>query len=142
MLLVPELRSPLVSLAAVFDGTVGPHAAHFAATHFTAHLCATPAVQALLRLTAQQQVVVETEAAAAQLATGLREAFGTLDRSLLEVCSREKLHYASSTAVVALVWQDLLTIAHVGDSRACIAKMGMDGRLRPEWLTGMGLYIL
>ena len=30
--------------------------------------------------------------------------------------------------------QNLLTVAHIGDSKACIARR-IDGRIQPEWLT-------
>eukprot|EP01031_Cornospumella_fuschlensis_P039918 gene39918-48606_t len=100
MLLVPELRCPLMSLGAVFDGTVGHHASHFAAAHFASHLCNAPTLQALLGMDRQQHAEVCAETAAAQLAAGLREAFSSLDHALLSRCSAEGLHYASSTAVV------------------------------------------
>ena len=38
------------------------------------------------------------------------------------------------TGVVAVLWRNLLTIAHVGDSKACIVRES-GGTLLPEWLT-------
>jgi serine/threonine protein phosphatase PrpC len=50
------------------------------------------------------------------------------------MCTEKKLHYASSTGVAAFLWGNLLTIAHVGDSKACIARL-VGNELSPEWLT-------
>jgi protein phosphatase len=50
------------------------------------------------------------------------------------MCAEKALHYASSTGVVVFLWKNLLTVAHVGDSKACIARL--DGNeVHPEWLT-------
>ena len=64
----------------------------------------------------------------------MKEAFLSADGSLIEICREKTLNYASSTGVTALFWRNVLTIAHVGDSRACIAKI-TDAGLKPEWLT-------
>lgn len=32
------------------------------------------------------------------------------------------MNYASSTGVVVLIQDDLLTVSHVGDSKACVGK--------------------
>lgn len=50
------------------------------------------------------------------------------------MCTEKRLHYASSTGVAAFLWGNLLTVAHVGDSKACIARQVGD-ELLPEWLT-------
>lgn len=50
------------------------------------------------------------------------------------MCKDKNLHYASSTGVVAFLWKNLLTIAHVGDSKACISRF-VGEESRPEWLT-------
>ena len=50
------------------------------------------------------------------------------------MCADKKLHYASSTGVAAFLWGNLLTVAHVGDSKACIARQ-VGEELLPEWLT-------
>jgi protein phosphatase 2C family protein 2/3 len=73
-------------------------------------------------------------AIADQLSECIREVFLSVDLSLIDMCKARKLHYVSSTAVTVLLWRNVLTVAHVGDSRACIAKM-TEGILRPEWLT-------
>lgn len=71
---------------------------------------------------------------AEQLSKCMREAFLSADRELIEICHEKKLNYVSSTGVTALFWRNVLTIAHVGDSRACIAKF-INGTITPEWLT-------
>jgi protein phosphatase 2C family protein 2/3 len=64
----------------------------------------------------------------------MRDAFLSADKELIELCRKQSLNYASSTGVTALFWRNVLTIAHVGDSRACITKL-TDTGLKPEWLT-------
>lgn len=65
----------------------------------------------------------------------LRKAFLRTDRALLKFCEDHQYHYASSTGVAALLWRDMLTIAHIGDSKACIAKVTAHNKLAVEWLT-------
>lgn len=74
----------------------------------------------------------------------LRRAFLDTDRDFIQKCTEPeqqgKLDYASSTGVVTLLWgHDMLSIAHVGDSRGCIAKVcrnsGGKDAVQPEWLT-------
>lgn len=68
------------------------------------------------------------------LKEALRCTFLNVDKALIEHCAAKKLHYASCTGVTCFLWKNLLTVAHVGDSKACIAKLiGED--LHPEWLT-------
>lgn len=70
----------------------------------------------------------------AKIRDALRNAFVETDAKLLRYCAERNLHYASSTGVVVFLWENLLTVAHVGDSKACIAKKIGD-QLYPEWLT-------
>lgn len=51
------------------------------------------------------------------------------------MCAANSLHYASSTGVTALICKNLLTVAHIGDSKACIMKLGPNDEYLPEWLT-------
>lgn len=67
--------------------------------------------------------------------SALRKTFLGVDKALLEMAAEQGLHYTSSTGVTALIWKNLLTVAHVGDSKACIMKMGENGEIMPEWLT-------
>lgn len=63
------------------------------------------------------------EDVAGVVARTMRQAFLHTDAALLRHCKQHALHYASSTGVAALLWKDLLTVAHVGDSRACLATL-------------------
>ena len=71
----------------------------------------------------------------------LRHAFIRTDADFIDYATeRGKLDYASSTGVVAMLWaHNMLSIAHVGDSRGCVAKVYRDGNgkdtVHSEWLT-------
>ena len=56
-----------------------------------------------------------------------REAYMKTDAALIEQCKVLKHHYTASTGVTAFFFRNLLSIAHVGDSRACIARVAADG---------------
>jgi serine/threonine protein phosphatase PrpC len=71
---------------------------------------------------------------AERLSESIRTAFLSADDELIKLCSSNNMNYVSSTGVTAFFWRNILTIAHIGDSRACIAKIS-DGLIRPEWLT-------
>jgi protein phosphatase len=71
---------------------------------------------------------------AGKISEAMRQTFLETDKRLLNMCREKRLHYASSTGVVAVLWRNLLTIAHVGDSKACIVRESA-GSLLPEWLT-------
>lgn len=95
-------------------------------------------MQELLHITSCIERVgtsVSIEVVAQRVRAALRETFLSCDQSLLAMCATNNLHYVSSTGVAALLWNNLLTIAHVGDSKACIAKVSSDGDVHPEWLT-------
>jgi len=64
----------------------------------------------------------------------MKDTFLTTDALLLNHCAQHGLHYASSTGVAGFLWKNLLTIAHVGDSKACIARQ-VGEQIHPEWLT-------
>jgi serine/threonine protein phosphatase PrpC len=70
----------------------------------------------------------------------LRQAFLSCDAFLCKKLNEENRLYTASTAVCVLLWKNLLTVAHVGDSRAVILRevVGGDDRshsLHPQWLT-------
>lgn len=75
-----------------------------------------------------------TDLVAEKIRSAMRQAFLNSDAALLAMCSEKGLHYASSTGVSAFLWRNLLTVAHVGDSKACIARM-INTDIHPEWLT-------
>jgi serine/threonine protein phosphatase PrpC len=88
----------------------------------------------MLQLGKDTSSVSVTDAEAEALKEALRSTFLSCDRSLIEHCAARKLHYASCTGVTCFLWKNLLTVAHVGDSKACIAKVTGD-EVQPEWLT-------
>lgn len=108
----------------------------FLETHSDAHCCCVQLFQhtewATPQPTDSPAVLGEI---AERLSRCMRDAFLSVDRDLIELCREKTLNYASSTGVTALFWRNVLTIAHVGDSRACIAKVTPDGVIKPEWLT-------
>lgn len=79
--------------------------------------------------------VASYEDIALTIRDALYHAFLNVDASLIRMCADHNLHYASSTGVAAFFWKNLLTVAHVGDSKACIARVASDGSIHPEWLT-------
>lgn len=133
--LIPKFFSNNLCFCGVFDGTVGPDASEYVMRNITKHLCGTEEMQEAIRMigsgsseeSAQQHIAKHINGA-------LKSTFLSTDRSLIEMCAEKQLHYASSTGVAAFLWNNLLTVAHIGDSKACIAKM-IDGQLHPEWLT-------
>lgn len=126
-----------VSLCCVFDGTVGFEAAEFCQQNIARNM----PLDALRFLNdpnamenpPQAELMDRQEA----IAKALRESFLKTDQELLQMCrDRGGLDFASSTGVASLFWHHMLSVAHVGDSRACLASMpdGSD-TLHSEWLT-------
>lgn len=65
----------------------------------------------------------------------LRKTYLETDRQLIRMCALNNYNYASSTGVSVFLWRNLLTVAHIGDSKACIAKVLKNGEIQVEWLT-------
>jgi serine/threonine protein phosphatase PrpC len=164
VVLVPKLFHDDIAFCSVFDGTVGHHASEFLKNNILDHLVRRPELMEIMKRTeeinqhshqvegpvvsvvdttdphpiAQQphdETAINYEEIAVTIRNALFYAYLDIDDSLLSMCAQNNLHYASSTGVSALIWKNLLTIAHVGDSKACIAKVAADGSVHPEWLT-------
>lgn len=159
VLMVPRLFHDDIGLCCVFDGTVGHHASEFLMTNMLDHLLRRPEMVEVLNKTQQTnsqpnsaRLSVDSsdpatssdrsmsnamiyEDVALMIRDALHHAFLNVDASLIKMCTEHNLHYASSTGVTALLWKNLLTVAHVGDSKACIARVTPDGGIHPEWLT-------
>lgn len=118
----------------VFDGTVGPDASEYIMQNICAHLCDTDEIKEMVRIHQNGDGIISNEIAAGKIRVAMRSAFVNADAALIRMCASKNLHYASSTGVAAFLWKDLLTVAHIGDSKACIAKW-KDNDLYPEWLT-------
>ena len=74
----------------------------------------------------------------------MREAIAATDAQVLQMCASAAppVNYSSTTAVAALISGDLLSVAHLGDSRAALGSAkfavpagGGSGALRGRWLT-------
>lgn len=127
-----------ISFAGVFDGTVGDDAAEYVSKNIINHLVCALDLQrpdgGLLQRGTPPTTASVSDEEAERLKEALRHTFLSVDRALIEHCAARKLHYASCTGVACFLWKNLLTVAHVGDSKACIAKLiGED--VHPEWLT-------
>ena len=123
-----------MAFCGVFDGTVGPDASEFVAQNICSHLCETEEVKEMIALHNSSNGNITNEVAAGKIRIAMRSAFLNADAALIRMCADKELHYASSTGVSAFLWKNLLTVAHVGDSKACIAKV-KDNEVQPEWLT-------
>jgi serine/threonine protein phosphatase PrpC len=154
--MIPKFLSEDCSFCGVFDGTVGDDASEYINKNMVGHLCQHLKVfsEDDDNFIAQASKAPRAkdnngngngDAAAAsgggvsdeiaeRLRDGMRQAFLSCDGAFLEEAARHKLHYASSTGVAAFLWRNLLTVAHIGDSKACIARM-VGNEIHPEWLT-------
>jgi serine/threonine protein phosphatase PrpC len=132
--LIPKFFIDDMAFCGVFDGTVGHDASEFIVQHICSHLCETPEVKEMITLHNESNGNISNEVAAGKIRLAMRSAFLNADAALINMCAGKDLHYASSTGVSAFLWKNLLTIAHVGDSKACIAKV-KDNEVQPEWLT-------
>jgi protein phosphatase len=138
--MAPQFYSPDIALCSVFDGTSGDFAAHFAANYLPQFLYNTQEMNALYTFTNNKAFlnmpimkVYETVAKLSEIA--LRKSFLHLDAVLLQQLQDAELSYTASTNVTLLLWKNLLTVAHLGDSRACIFRETSDGFFSPQWLT-------
>lgn len=133
-LLIPEFFVPDMTFCGVYDGTVGPDASEFVMRNIGEKLCSTNEIKEMVKLYHESEGNIPNEVAADKIRTAMRSAFLNTDEALIDMCTQKNLHYASSTGVSAFVWKNLLTVAHIGDSKACIAKL-KDNEIQPEWLT-------
>ena len=159
LILTPSFINDNTSVCGVFDGTVGDDASEFVCANFIKHLCNNSDIcniesifsmekERILHSESNNTAPIKTgnsgaeplssiptDIVAEKIKAALRSVFLSCDDELLALCRERQLHYASSTGVVAFIWNDLLTVAHVGDSKACIARAAPNGDLVPEWLT-------
>lgn len=134
--MIPKLFHDDMAFCAVFDGTVGHHASEFLMRNVVDVMLQTEEMQQLVEISkrAGKKAPSHNEVALV-IRDCLHKTFLRTDDALLRYCADHQYHYASSTGVTAFLWRDMLTIAHVGDSKACIAKMSGQNRLSVEWLT-------
>lgn len=126
-LLVDRCRvesSPILgTFVGIFDGHHGPKAARFTADHLFPYL-QTEAVSS------GQGVTAET----------IRKAFLHTEKSFITLVSRTwaaepAIAAAGSCCLVGIMHQRTLFIANLGNSRALLGKVGLDGRIAPEQLS-------
>jgi len=96
-------------LIGVFDGTVGDFASDSVKNLVLKNLLETDGWKCFVR----------TDSPAA-LRQGVVEMFLESDKELIELCKENGKNYASTTAVIVLVFGTRLVVSHVGDSRACL----------------------
>lgn len=134
--LVPQFFRDDAAFCGVFDGTVGDHASEFIVKNVVDFFCETDEIKDIEGgiFACEPTGGVATDLVAEKIRNALRSTFLNADEALIAMCTEQKLHYASSTGIAAFLWHNLLTIAHVGDSKACIARL-VGEELHPEWLT-------
>jgi serine/threonine protein phosphatase PrpC len=143
VLVVPELCTTNLSFCSVFDGTLGHHASEFVSKNIVTFLTNTKEMKELTVFTSSKDSFGLPDAqvlhiAATLMEGSLRQAFLSCDAALCENLKQESRLYTASTAVSALLWKNLLTIAHIGDSRAVILRTFLDAEthsFHPQWLT-------
>lgn len=141
--LCPRLFSDKLSILGVFDGTVGDHASEFLRQNFLSVVLSHPSLVELVNLIKQEDTnpskVVELITIEPLVNTILRDSFYDCDKLLIQMAAEKSLHYTSSTGIVCFLWKNHFTMAHVGDSKACICKIIYDANgnsnLEVSWLT-------
>ena len=134
LVMCPTFIREDASFFGVFDGTVGDDASHFISRNIVKHICACEEFSSGSIFRDEPNDVPSTDSYAERIGAVMKTAFLNADQELIDHCAERNLHYASSTGVTAFLWQNLLTVAHIGDSKACIARI-IDGKIQPEWLT-------
>ncbi|CAK9252172.1 unnamed protein product [Sphagnum jensenii] len=122
--LVPTFLRSNASFCGIFDGTVGDDASEFVSTNIVPAFYAAGEFADLKNsiFTVEPSTRESIDAVAEKIRKALKQSFSQADSALIQMCTEKKLHYASSTGVAVFLWGNLLTVAHVGDSKACIAR--------------------
>mmetsp|Transcript_10683 Transcript_10683/g.17631 ORF Transcript_10683/g.17631 Transcript_10683/m.17631 type:complete len:488 (+) Transcript_10683:2-1465(+) len=128
------------SLLGVFDGTVGDFVSQYAQENFGSTISRTQAFQSLARAIADQQSndnkgALPRKRRLKLMREALKQAFVDIDEKILQECEKKQLHWAASTAVVVWLYGDTITVAHLGDSKACLGRRQKDGQIEGRWMT-------
>lgn len=119
----------------VFDGTVGDTASHFVQNNILQYFVTSKGFQEL-RQAEREGEELPLEKVAAYLHSAFHETYSTTDSALLSLCEQRSEHYAASTCVTLFIRENLLSVAHVADSKACLARLSPDKEsIVVEWLT-------
>jgi protein phosphatase len=133
LVMCPRLGRDDISCFGVFDGTVGDHASDFVQKNFVPELLKIKEFQELIENNMTDQYEINTLLNKARQI--MYNTFLTVDKKLLQMCHEQSYNYASSTGVVVFLVGNILTVSHVGDSRACIASVSNNGTMNCEMLT-------
>lgn len=128
------------SVIGLFDGTVGDSASEFLQKNLISTLLHDPS---LVSLAIRKDLVVNTSSGNAEeydhmmlIDSAIRRTFHSLDEAYLEKHNNDiRNDYTCSTGVIALLWDNTLTIGHVGDSKACLGAVNHNDVFTYEWLT-------
>lgn len=136
LIMIPSFHSNDTALCGVFDGTVGDDASEFISKNITKYFCETEEIKDNLNGIFSYETIDSStiDPVSTKIRSSLRQAFLNADQALINMCAEKRLHYASSTGVAIFLRQNLLSVAHVGDSKACIARV-VGNEMHPEWLT-------
>lgn len=118
-----ESSPTLGTFVGIFDGHGGPEASRFTAEHLFPNLQSEAT-------SSKQGVTAET----------IRKTFLDTDESFIahvekQWSVRPQLATAGSCCLVGVVCQRTLFIANLGDSRAVLGKVGLNGQIAPEQLS-------
>ena len=120
--LIPKFFVEDMSFCGVFDGTVGSDASDFLMKNICHYLCETNEIKEIMSLYSTNNGNISNDIVANKIKGALYNTFLNTDKGLIDMCRENKLHYASSTGIAVFLFKNLLTIAHIGDSKACIAR--------------------
>lgn len=67
-----------------------------------------------------RQVAMTSDQKMSALRKAMKTMYHKTDEELLRRCGVEGKHYAASTSVTLCLWQDLICVGHLGDSRICL----------------------
>jgi serine/threonine protein phosphatase PrpC len=123
-----------VSFLAVFDGTVGEHAADFVHHNIHEHIFTSKSFRDAL-VAAEAAGGFAKPAVAARVEAAFKEGYRATDGDLLKLCAEKGFDYTSCTSVTALIAGDLLTVAHLGDSKIVLGRDNGSGGLVGKYLT-------
>lgn len=111
-----------VLFAGVFDGTVGDYAAEF--SHLAAPeniLGSKPFREAMAHAVGAGNQYISTPVVS-KIERALAEGYRVTDDHLLAYCREHAIDYSSCTSVTAVLAGDLLSIAHLGDSKIVLGR--------------------
>ncbi|KAL9189371.1 hypothetical protein ACHAXT_009046 [Thalassiosira profunda] len=104
-------------LYAIFDGHVGNQAARYAAEKFPSILMEEQSSLASMDSACQSSIEERADIV-------LREAFDRLDKGFCQLCTKDGRDWdCGSTALVALIVDDVVTLANLGDCRGVVCRL-------------------